>query len=504
MSLHALLKSAGMSQLTPQTRDVAISAVVADNRRVVPGALFVAHKGLTNDAHRFIPDALARGAAAIVCEQPQLQLTDSVPVVVVTSARAALGPLSAAWHGHPSRTMRVIGITGTDGKTTTANLLYGILRAAGHTTGLISTINAMIGAAPLDTGLHVSTPNADDLQRYLAQMRDAGVTHCVIETTSHGLALNRVDGVDYDVAVITNITHEHLDLHGTREAYRAAKARLFEMAPVHVLNADDDYSFELLSQLPHQRQLRYTRGPASDTAHADWQLSVSSVDLGAGRIDAAAQRTDATLALPLHTQLLGDFNVANCLAAAGAALALDVPVDAIVTGIASVTGVAGRMQRIDAGQPYLAVVDFAHTPNSLESCLRTLRALTPGKLIVAFGCAGARDVQKRPLMGGVASRYANIVILTAEDPRSESFTDICDQIEAGMWDADYDLRRIEDRGEALRVACALAGPGDTVVACGKGHEQSLCFGKTEFAWDDRDALRAAIGGRALPLGPALA
>jgi UDP-N-acetylmuramoyl-L-alanyl-D-glutamate--2,6-diaminopimelate ligase len=499
-SLQSLLKSAAIDTMIAD--DAVITSIVADHRKVDAGALFVAHKGLTNDAHRFIPDAVARGAAAIVCEQAQPTLP--VPVVLVPNARAALGPLSAAWHDHPSRAMRVVGITGTDGKTTTSNLLYSIFKAAGYRTGLISTINALIDGQSLDTGLHVSTPNADDLQRYLARMRDAGVTHCVIETTSHGLALNRVDGVDYDVAVVTNITHEHLDLHGTRAAYRAAKARLFEMAPTHVLNADDAYSFELLSTLPHARQFRYTREGRVDPAQPAMQLSAERVDMASGAIEL---RT-AGRSLPLRMNLLGDFNVSNCLAAAGAALALDVPDAAIQRGIAAVSGVSGRMERIDSGQPYLAVVDFAHTPNSLESCLRTLRSITLGKLIVVFGCAGARDVQKRPQMGGIAARYADVVILTAEDPRMESFDQICDEIESGMPARDgiptRAYLRSESRGEALRAACALAGSGDTVVACGKGHEQSLCFGRVEYAWDDRAAMRAAISGVAMPLGAALA
>jgi UDP-N-acetylmuramoyl-L-alanyl-D-glutamate--2,6-diaminopimelate ligase len=494
-SLHTLLKSAEIAATI--TDDPVITQIVADHRKIEPGALFVAHKGLTNDAHRFIPEAIARGAAAIVCEQPQPAL--GAPVVLVPNARAALGPLSAAWHDHPSRAMRVVGVTGTDGKTTTSNLLYAIFKAAGFRTGLISTINALIDGQPLDTGLHVSTPNADDLQRYLAHMRDAGVSHCVIETTSHGLALNRVDGVDYDVAAVTNITHEHLDLHGTREAYRAAKARLFEMAPMHVLNADDEYSFELLATLPHARQLRYTRDSRVDPAHRDSQLSAERVDMASGAIDV---RVDGRV-LPLRMQLLGDFNVSNCLAAAGAALALGVSDDAIQHGIAAVAGVSGRMERIDAGQPYLAVVDFAHTPNSLESCLRALRDVARGKLIVAFGCAGARDTQKRPLMGAIAARYADVVILTAEDPRMESFDQICDDIEAGMPLGARAHLREASRGEALRAACALAGPGDVVVACGKGHEQSLCFGRTEYAWDDRAALRVAIAGQAMALGAEL-
>lgn len=480
--------------------DPVITSVTDDNRMVQPGSLFVAYKGVAVDAHRFIPDAIARGAAAVVAEVAPVN-TD-VPTLLVPNGREAFAHLCAAWHDHPSRAMTVIGITGTDGKTTTSNLLYSILRAAGHKTGMISTVNAVIGDQTLETGLHTTTPKADDIQRYLAQMRDAVTTHCVLEVTSHGLAQHRVDGVDFDLAVVTNITHEHLDLHGTREAYRAAKARLFEMARVHVLNVDDDYSFSHLARLDSQRRLLYSREVQPSGAYADWWLFAARAD-AAGNIEAHAFRPGQLLPLPLTTQLTGGFNVSNILAASAAALALDIPVDAIQRGVAAVGGVAGRMQRIDEGQPYLAVVDFAHTPNSLQNCLSALRAITPGRLIVVFGCAGQRDVQKRPMMGATADALADVVILTAEDPRNESFDVICDQIVSGMADGRAEVHRVLQRGEALRMACSLARPGDTVVACGKGHEQSLCFGATEYAWDDREAMRAAIQGRALPLGPVL-
>ncbi len=480
--------------------DPSITGVTDDNRAVQPGNLFVAYKGVAIDAHRFIPDAIARGAAAVAAEIAP-DRTD-VPTVQVPNGRAAFAHLCAAWHDHPSRAMTVIGITGTDGKTTTSNLLYSILRAAGHKTGMISTVNAVIGDQSLETGLHTTTPKADDIQRYLAQMRDAGTAYCVLEVTSHGLAQHRVDGVDFDLAIVTNITHEHLDLHGTREAYRAAKARLFEMAPVHVLNVDDDYSFSHLARLDSLQRLLYSREMQPGGAYADWWLFAPRAD-AAGNIDAHGFKAGRQLALPLTTQLTGAFNVSNVLAASTAALALDIPTDAIKRGVAAVGGVAGRMQRIDEGQPYLAVVDFAHTPNSLQNCLTALRAITPGRLIVAFGCAGQRDVQKRPMMGAAADALADVVILTAEDPRNEPFDAICDEIAGGMADGRAEVHRVMQRGEALRLACSLARPGDTVVACGKGHEQSLCFGATEYAWDDREAMREAIQGRVMPLGPAL-
>lgn len=515
-SLQQLLVAAGLPA-SPGAERVAITGVTDDSRRVQPGNLFVAYAGVERDGHTFIPDALARGAAAIVCEREwdaenatssipnsQFSILNSQFPILVPNARQAFALLCAAWHGFPSREMTLIGVTGTDGKTTTANLIFSILKAAGYTAGMISTVNAVIGERTLDTGLHVTTPDADEVQDYLAQMRAAGVTHCVLEVTSHGLAHHRVDGCDFDVAVVTNITHDHLDLHGTREAYRAAKARLFEMAPVHVLNADDDYSFGYLLKLPAERRIFYSREIQPNGAYGDWWLYPPRVDLVAGRIEAYAFRfAGERLALPLTTHLLGNYNVSNVLAAAGAALAIGVPVEAIQTGVAALHGIPGRMERIDEGQPYLAVVDFAHTPNALENALTTLREITAGRLIVTFGCAGERDVQKRFLMGKVAAELADVAIFTAEDPRRESLDAILAEMDRGAAAAQprrAEIMHIADRGEAIRQACALAQAGDTVVVCGKGHEQSLCFGVTEYAWDDREAMRRAIHGRRLVPG----
>jgi len=498
----AALPDAQMIDNSVDPAQVAITGITKDSRKVAPGALFVAYRGVENDLHRFIPDAIARGAAAIVCEDARWQAanTGRVPCVVTSNGRQAFAHLCAAWHDYPGRSLVVIGVTGTDGKTTTSNLIYHILRAAGLKAGVISTVNAVIGDRALDTGLHTTTPDADDVQSYLAQMRDAGMTHCVLEVTSHGLAQYRVDGVDFDVAVITNITHEHLDLHGTREAYRAAKARLFEMvsqrppakagAPptAAVLNADDDYSFDYLRAIPVARQIVYS-------ARADAIPGLET--LQAAQIEHAPNSMRLIVRTPrgettVHSRLIGQFNASNILAAIGAALALDTPDEAIQAGLAAMPGVPGRMERIDLGQPFTAIVDFAHTPNALEQALRTLRPLTTGRLIVVFGCAGERDTFKRPMMGRVAGHYADVIVLTAEDPRREPLDQIIEQIAAGIDNPSAQVLRAPDRGEAIQTACALARPGDIVVSCGKGHEQSMCFGVTETPWDDREAMRQAL------------
>lgn len=488
--------------------DVPIAGITRDSRRVQPGWLFVAYKGVESDAHRFIPNAIQNGAAAILCEEDAAHPAH-VPLVRAPNAREAFAHVCAAWRDFPSRSLRVVGVTGTDGKTTTTNLLFNILKAAGIRAGMISTVNAVIGNQTLDTGLHTTTPDADDVQNYLAQMRDAGLTHCVLEVTSHGLAHHRVDGTQFDVAVVTNITHEHLDLHGSREAYRAAKARLFEMAPAHVLNGDDAYSFDHLKNIAAEKRFVYSIKKTADggrktkgEAAPSPVLRLPSDQILATDIIHAPTALRFTAQTPrgeiaITSGLIGDYNISNILAAIGAALALDVPSEAIAQGVASLPGVPGRMERIDEGQAFGAIVDFAHTPNALENALNAARGITAGKLIAVFGCAGERDRQKRPMMAKVAARLADIAIFTAEDPRRESLDDIFAQMDAGVAQLPREEKRaqiahVKDRGDAIARACSIAQPGDTVIACGKGHEQSMCFGSVEHDWDDRAAMRRAL------------
>jgi UDP-N-acetylmuramoyl-L-alanyl-D-glutamate--2,6-diaminopimelate ligase len=417
----------------------------------------------------------------------------------VSNGREAFAWLCTAWHDFPSRSMTLIGVTGTDGKTTTSTLIYNILKAApavyGYKVGLISTVNAVIGDETFDTGLHTTTPDADEIQHYLAQMRDAGTTHCVLEVTSHGLAHHRVDGCEFDLALITNITHDHLDLHGSREAYRAAKARLFENLALKgfktqtkkqaILNADDAYSFDYLRELvaspitySSQNSPHCTIGASSVTHTPDGMVITAETPVGP---------------IKLHSTFIGDYNVANILAAVSAGLALNLPPAIIAAGVTATVGVPGRMERIHLGQPFTAIVDFAHTPNALENVLKALRRVTRRRLIVVFGCAGERDAQKRPMMARVAATLADIAIFTAEDPRRESLDQILLEMQAGVPStAAATILRIHDRGDAIQTACLIAQTGDVVVACGKGHEQSLCFATTEVPWDDREALQKAI------------
>lgn len=491
--------------------DVEIHRIVSDSRQVGPGALFIAIPGVHVDGHRFIAQAIERGAVAIIGERAPEELGFSgagqVAYVRVRNTREAWGWLCAAWHNFPSRRMALIGITGTDGKTTTVNLTYHILRAAGLNVGMISTVSARIGDAEFDTGLHTTTPDPPDVQHYLAQMAENGATHAVLEVTSHGLAQHRVAGCDFDVAAITNITHEHLDFHGSYEAYRAAKASLFVglnhasrkpgLPKTAVLNRDDD-SYEYLSTIPAERRLTYG--------------VESSADVQARAVNFTPSGTRFQLCTPAgeietHIALLGLYNVSNALAAATIAFALGVTPEVIAAGLATAPPVPGRMERIDEGQDFLALVDFAHTPNALERFLSTARTLLhpEGRLIVVFGCAGLRDREKRAMMGRIAARLADRVIITAEDPRTENLDEImaptaAAAIAEGKREG-VNLWRIPDRGEALLFACQIAQAGDIVAACGKGHEQSMCFGTTEYPWDDRIALRLALRGQTLATLP---
>jgi UDP-N-acetylmuramoyl-L-alanyl-D-glutamate--2,6-diaminopimelate ligase len=473
--------------------DPDITHITSDSRQVTPGALFVAYPGVAVDGLRFVPDAVRRGAAAVVGQA--VGQVSNLPYIEVPDAREALAHLSACWYGFPARKLVMIGVTGTDGKTTTTNLIHSILTSAGINAGMISTVNAVIGGRALDTGLHTTTPDAPDVHKYLAQMVEAGQTHCVLEATSHGLAQHRVDACEFDVSVVTNITHEHLDQHGSFEAYRAAKARLFEMTAsstrkgipkVAVLNADDP-SYEFLREIRADVELSYgvTTCALVSTLEVAYKADVTCfvAVTPAGRI-------------PLETHLVGEHNVYNTLAAVGAGLALKLPVEAIRRGVAALQAVPGRWERIDEGQDFLAIVDFAHTPNALEKVLQTARQMTLGQVIVVFGSAGLRDVEKRGLMGHVAGRLADKIILTAEDPRTESLDDILAAIAEGAIAEGRregtDFWRIGDRAEAIHFAVTLARPGDVVMSCGKGHEQSMCFGATEYPWDDRQAMRNAL------------
>ncbi len=485
--------------------DIHVNGVVSDSRQVQPGNLFVALSGGSSDGHLYIPDAIHRGAAVVVGSQPLEP--QAVPYIQVIEGRRALAYLAAGFYGFPARKLLMIGITGTDGKTTTINLIFSIFKAAGIRAGMISTVNAVIGETVQDTGFHVTTPDAPQVQRYLAEMVEAGLTHALIEATSHGLAQYRVDACEFDLGVVTNITHEHLDYHGTYEAYRSAKARLFTglkdsdpkafLAPKAAVLNRDDPSFDYLSSIAAAPVVSYGLMPGADVTAEEIRQSKQGLRFIASGKD---------FRFPVTSSLLGDFNVSNCLAALTVCKAvLKLEPDVIQKGIANLEGVPGRMEFIDLGQDFTAIVDFAHTPNGLRCALQTARKLTQGRVIAVFGSAGLRDQAKRRMMAEVSSELADITILTAEDPRTESLEAILADMAQGASDLGgvegESFWRIPDRGEAIRFGVWSARQGDVVIACGKGHEQSMCFGTIEYAWNDRTALRAALAERLHVDGP---
>jgi UDP-N-acetylmuramoyl-L-alanyl-D-glutamate--2,6-diaminopimelate ligase len=492
MRLVDLVQGA-LAKTVKASEAIEVAGITADSRKVEDGSLFVAIKGHAADGHDYISDAEQAGAVAVVGER---DLTLDIPYFRVTDSRLALAELAAVWHGRPAQSLTVIGITGTDGKTTTANLLHSILRQAGVGCGLITTVNAVIGEQIVDTGFHVTTPPPMAVQSYLARMVERGLTHCIIEATSHGLAQRRVAACEFDVAIVTNITHEHLDFHGSLAGYREAKAILFRELTTHpqkgtgqvkvaVLNRDDG-SYEFLRARTEARIISY----GHDADFRPESISETAEGL-AFRVVGEDFRID--IRSPLH----GRYNAWNCLAALAATVAgLGIHVEIAAQGIRDMESVPGRMEDIDLGQSFMAIVDFAHTPNALRHALQSAQERTEGRVLAVFGSAGLRDREKRRMMAEVAAEWADVAVITAEDPRTESLEWILSEMGAsavasGMVEGE-NLFLVPDRGEALRLAVKMAEEEDLVIALGKGHEQSMCFGEIEYPWDDRTALRAAL------------
>jgi len=497
MPLKEILSDLPFQVIQPEKiPDIKVTGVTFHSQQVKKGFLFVPLVGVAKDGHEYISAAIANGAQVVVGSKPDVAC--SVPYFRVKDTHQALAYLSAAFNGYPARKMTIIGVTGTDGKTTTCNLIYSILKQAGLKAGLISTVNALIGDEVLDTGFHVTTPDAPDVQAYLAKMVKKGITHAVIETTSHGLAQDRVTACEFDIGTVTNITHEHLDIHGNYENYIAAKSRLFEFLSetrmkavgnprLAILNRDDS-SYQHLSSITKVKQISYSTVLNADLVATE----ITPVENGMSfRVMGLGQP------LAITTTLTGGYNVSNCLAAIGVtAIGLNISPEDISNGIACMEGVPGRMEHILMGQDFTAIIDFAHTPNALKQAIQTVRRETKGRVIVVFGSAGLRDRAKRRMMAEVAIQMADLTIFTAEDPRTESLDKILSEMadsanKAGSVEGKT-FWRVPDRGEAMRKAVAMSQPGDLVMACGKGHEQSMCFGEIEYPWDDRAAMKAAI------------
>ncbi|HEY7523501.1 MAG TPA: UDP-N-acetylmuramoyl-L-alanyl-D-glutamate--2,6-diaminopimelate ligase [Candidatus Limnocylindrales bacterium] len=490
---------------------LSIRGVTQDSRRVAPGMLFVAIAGAHVDGHDRVAEAAELGAAASLVEHA---VDVDLPQLVVRSTRVSLAETAAWWYGDPSHELAVVGITGTDGKTTTAFLAAAALDAAGLRAGLLGTVATGIGGERWPNAGHVTTPEAPELQRLLRAMVRAGDRSAVVETTSHGLALRRVDAIAYDAAILTNITHEHLELHGTWEAYRNAKLSLFERLAagvanpvkerpkVAIVNADDPSAglFAGVAQEAGARVVTYGTDPGADirATRVEEDLAGLVVDYvtaaGGGRV---------------RVKLAGRFNVHNALAVVALGEAWELDAAAVRAGIESVIAVPGRMERIDAGQPFQVVVDYAHSPASLAlvlDLLAPLAAARGGGLIAVFGSAGERDVDKRAAMGRIAAERCRLVVVTDEDPRGEDRYAILDAIAAGAESAGLrrgiELLLIADRRAAVAAALERARPGDVVLLAGKGHETSIIGPDGAVPWDERSVAReelAALGHQG-PIG----
>jgi UDP-N-acetylmuramoyl-L-alanyl-D-glutamate--2,6-diaminopimelate ligase len=471
------------------TLPLSVTGISDDSRRVAPGDCFVAVPGFRQDARRFVADALGRGAAMVVTEGEPLADV-AIGQVLVPSARAAVGHLAAAYHRHPSRDLTLVGITGTNGKTTTSYLVDALLRARGLRTGVIGTIQYVIDEERRPASQ--TTPDALEIQSMLARMRDAGVRGVAMEVSSHALVQSRVDDLTFDVAVFTNLTQDHLDFHGTLEAYRAAKRRLFELLEASpkspraaAVNADDPASADMVRGLTVP-VITFGLGAGAAVRAVEHTSTIDGIHLAA---DTPGGR------LTLVSPLVGEHNVMNLLGAVGVGLALGLEPAAISLALGGVAAVPGRFEQVRAGQPFLVVVDYAHTPDALERVLLTARKITAERLAVVFGCGGDRDRGKRPIMGEIAARLADRVWVTSDNPRSERPAAIIDEILVGVRRATGDPGRVlaePDRRAAIAQALGWARHGDTVVIAGKGHEPYQLIGADVLAFDDREVARELV------------
>lgn len=470
-----------------------ITDIQYDSRLVTLGCLFAALRGGYVDGHDFVERARAQGAVAVLAEH---EPAEDMPVVLAPDSRTALSPLSARFFDYPSDKLKTIGITGTDGKTTTSYLTESIIAHAAYSTGIIGTVSVKIADQIVQHETRQTTPESLEIQRLLRQMVDAGVEWAILEATSHGLAQHRLDDVFFDIAAVTNITREHLEFHKTIEAYWAAKAILFDRVAAAggkaVINLDDEGARSVIPHSIGADVLLYsTRDSSADLFATDIQIGVDG-----SRFDVVYRGTRTAFESPL----IGGFNVENALCAIGIALGAGIDLDRIVTGLREAPAIPGRMERVDEGQPFSVIVDYAHTPESLHKLLSLLRQLSPESRIIAVsGSAGERDVPKRALQGGVSARLADFSIFTTEDPRFEDAATIIEQIAGGATAAgaiaERDFRSIIDRTAAIAEAIERAQAGDIVVLAGKGHEHSIIWGAEKVPWDEpavaRSLLRAA-------------
>lgn len=476
----------------PQTAE--ICHITADSRTVQEGSLFICLVGATVDGHSFVEKAVQDGAVAVVVSKP-VTVPDHVAVIYVEDTRQALQAAVPFFYDYPASKMRMIGVTGTNGKTTTTHIIAHLLRSQGYTVGVIGTVHILIDDQSYP--IHNTTPDVADLQQILQQMVDAGVTHCIMEVSSHALALGRTAGVEYDTAVFTNLTQDHLDFHKTFDNYLAAKAKLFKQVSASyqvkegkgaVINVDDAYGQSIVDVTTSPMITYSTEGKGS---------------MNAADLTVTAKSSQFTLnydrkSYPISTKIAGMFNVYNTLAAVGATLYEGLSMEEIVKGLATFTAVPGRFELIEEGQDFAVVVDYAHTPDGLENILQTAKKIVENRILVVFGCGGDRDATKRPIMGRIAAQFGDRVFVTSDNPRTEDPVQIVKDVEVGVREGLHDdvtYEVIVDRREAIHKAIAEATTGDVVIIAGKGHEDYQILKDETIHFDDREVAREALKER---------
>ncbi len=495
--MNALIHQDSLAQLTAPWADSRrlvgsqpVSGIVTDSRQVAAGDVFVAIKGYQHDGHQFIAEAVDRGAAAVVYQAPESAhlIPEQVSAIRVDDSRRAAAHLAAEFYGHPSRFLKLVGVTGTNGKTTVAYMMDSIWQAGGASTGLITTPSRIIAGRSLPADR--TTPDSVELQRLLAQMRQEGVSHVSLEVSSHGLQLDRTWRCKFDAVIFTNLSQDHLDFHQNLEEYFAAKLRLFtdyaqlaapEKSLVAAVNIDDVAG----QRIQQQAQCRVV------TYGLEQQVEVTGTraEIGAAGIDFELHLPECP-AVPVHLALTGGFNLYNALAAAACAHGLGIEADQIAAGLRALRNVPGRFERIDEGQDFTVIVDYAHTPDALDNVLSTARALQPNRLLCVFGCGGDRDRGKRPQMGQIATAKADFTIITSDNPRSEEPMAIIGEIVAGVVGNSYAVE--SDRRQAILDAVNQCQSGDILLIAGKGHETYQIFADCQVPFDDREVAREAL------------
>ncbi len=476
MKLSELLQGVAVAPYT-LSDDTQITSITCDSRKVEAGALFVCICGTAGDGHDFAASALEKGAVAILAER-DLKLPQQI---ITPATRAAWATLSANWFGHPARHLHLVGVTGTNGKTTTVCLLKSILEAAGHKVGLIGTIQNMIGDRAVPAAR--TTPDTYELQSLFALMVAEGCDYCVMEVSSHALHQERVGGCTFDVGVFSNLTQDHLDYHGTMEEYMLAKRKLFSMSKHAVINFDDPWGARMAENIPCPLSYYSAKNDSADFVARNIMHKPDGVRfelIGSDRIER------------VHLHIPGQFSVYNGLAAAAAAITLGVPFETVTEALYNAAGVKGRAEIVPTNRDFTVVIDYAHTPDGLENICRTMKDCCAGRLLTIFGCGGDRDRTKRPLMGEIAARFSDVVIVTSDNPRTEDPTAIIEEILVGLQGSKTPVKVIENRVDAIHWAIKHAKPGDTVLLAGKGHETYQILKDGTIHLDEREVVAEAL------------